>query len=477
MSITKTMLLALCANLIFCSTPVFSQDADDSAMDKVPASGPSVVELRAQASQAFRDEDYQGYRRALMKLHDARPYNSTYMALLVEANALLNDKPGAYTMMLSMQQQGLAHDFNQSSNTENIRGTEAYDYVNELLVSAFEPAGDAQLMFELPAELLLATTVAWDPTRKAYLIGDAFEGAVRAVTDQGQVTKLLKSSNENGLWSIFGLAVDALNNRLWVSSSANESHQNFDPIDVGRSALFEFELDTLELVKRYPVPVDGRPHSLGGMVITGSGDIYTVDTLYPIVYRLSKGADRLQPFIASGDMVSLRGIALSDDSQRLFIADYEMGIMGIDFASNTAYKVGAPENLNLGGIEGLFYWNDHLVVTQNGNQPHRVMRLELDPAKLNIQGISALAVAQPFFDFPSFGVVRDDELVFLANSHWVRGLESPSPLRLARTSIATAPSLAEFDEEAVLQQMRERAANPVNPAPQTIPESLRRDED
>lgn len=431
---------------------------------------PGVVELRQLANAAYGRQDYAAFRQYLSALHELRPYNSSYMSLLVVANALLNDRPGAYNMMLKMQQQGLSHDFRESSEVASIRGTEVFDYVNDLMVRAAEPAGSAELMFDLPAELLLATSFAWDPSRNAYLVGDAREGAVHAVDSEGQVTRLLVSNADNGLWAIFGLAVDADNNRLWVASGVSDSHVAYEPVDEGRSALFEFELDTLELVKRYPVPVDGRPHRLGDLVITGSGDVYVADTILPVIYRRQAGSDRLQPYVGSADMVSMRGMDLSDDDRMLFVADYELGIMAIDLQENRAFKLGAPENLNLGGIEGLFYWDGHLVIIQNSINPQRIMRLKLNPQRNAVEEVAPLAVAQPFFDYPNFGVMRDQELVFLANSHWVRNLESPSPIRVAKTNVAAPPNLMDVDMQKFMEEYSKRPAiAPVNPAPQTAP--------
>jgi hypothetical protein len=312
-------------------------------------------------------------------------------------------------------------------------------------------------MFELPENIVLPTSMAWDPSREAWLVGDARQGAVHAVKADGSVTNLVTANPENGLWSIFGLAVDAGNNRLWVSSSASESQVGFDPVDGGRSALLEFRLDNLELVRRYPVPVDGSPHRLGGLVRTAAGDIYAADTILPIIYRLSKGEDRLRPFLAARGMVSLRGVTLSDDDRYLYVADYEMGILVVDLVEREAVTLRAAPTLNLGGIEGLFFKDGHLITIQNGNEPQRIMRLQLGDDGTSVTGVGALAVAQPFFDYPNFGALRGDELVFLANSHWVRELDEPKPIRVARTRISAANDL-NVDQKKLLQELERRGA-------------------
>ncbi|MEJ2533995.1 MAG: hypothetical protein P8008_00580 [Gammaproteobacteria bacterium] len=459
MFIPRLAVAALAVSLCLSVGAVLAQD--EEAVPQQPAP-PGVLELRQQANAAYEAGDYPAFRDAVAGLHELRPYNSDYMAMLVAANALAGDRTAAYNMMLKMQQQGLAQDFDKMSDTESIRGTEVYDYINDLLVRANEPLGAAEVVQDLPSDLLLATSIDWDPRREAWLVGDAREGAVRAVSRDGKVVKLLQSNDENGLWAIFGLLVDADNNRLWLSSSASEAHQAYDPVDAGRSALFEFTLDTLELVKRYPVPVDGRPHRLGNLVRTGSGDVYVADTILPILYRLESGGDRLRPFLASRDMVSMRGIALSDDDSKIYVADYELGVLVVDLAGKKAFKLAVPETLNMGGIEGLFYDDGYLVMIQNSNRPQRVMRLELNDNGTAVVNVAPLAVAQPFFDYPNFGTIVDDTLYFFANSHWVRAMESPQPIVLASTNVANAPDIVPPDlqkfREDYERDMRQRAS-------------------
>ena len=90
---------------------------------------------------------------------------------------------------------------------------------------------------------------------------------ILAVEKDGTATELLRADNSNGMWGVYDVMVDTARDRLWISSAATPQFSGFSPVDKGRSALFEFELKSLELVKRHPVPVDGRPHSLGNMAM------------------------------------------------------------------------------------------------------------------------------------------------------------------------------------------------------------------
>lgn len=438
--------------LLHCCPGIQAQEAPQAKARSIP-------ELVREGRAAYGEGDFAAYRDVLLEMRKLRPNNSDYMYQTVLAHALLEDRSAAYELMLHMQRQGLSYDFNATEQSERIRGTQVYDHVNELLVRQGQPAGMAKQLFELPPNLLLPTAIAWDESRKVLLVGAAREGTVHAVGLDGEVRELLRATADNGLWGVFGLLVDVPNNRLWVTSAASPVTVGFDKADTGRSGLFEFTLDKLDLVRQYPVPMDGRPHRLAGLARTPAGDIFAVDTVLPIIYRLEAGADSIQPFVASGDMVSLRGIAISPDGNRVYVADYEMGIMILDLAQRRVSMLQVPATFNPGGIEGLLAWNDYLVVIQNGLKPQRIMRLELNETGDSVTGVAPLAVAQPEFDFPNFGTLVGDELVFLANSHWVRSMQGqPPPVRVASTNVSEAPELTTPDMEKFMEESRQRAA-------------------
>lgn len=291
-------------------------------------------------------------------------------------------------------------------------------------------------------------------------MADPRQGAVYRVDPEGDSSELLRANEDNGLWAIYGLIVDADNNRLWVSSAASREFASLTQTDAGRSALFEFSLDELELVKKYPVPADGRRHALGAITQLANGDIYAIDTVIPMVYRLGAGADRLGRFAASGDSVYLRDITASDDGSRLYLADYELGITVFDLVDKQAAKVSGPPTLNFGGIEGLDYWQGHLVMTQSGISPQRILRLKLSADGASVEDVAPLAVAQPFFDHPGSGVVKDGSLWFFANSYGVLNAVEPQPIGVAVTSVEVAPDLVAPDIDKFWDDYYEKTGTP-----------------
>ncbi|NIP17790.1 MAG: hypothetical protein GWM87_06295 [Xanthomonadales bacterium] len=448
MSAWNLLGLLLAAVVAVQPVPAPAQQADTPPM--------GVLELREKAGQAYFKEDYAAFRDAMVTLHQLRPNNSEYMYRLVLAHALMNDLRPAFDMMLRMQQQGLHYDFDQTEDSRSLRDTEVYGYLNNLMKIAGEPVGTVEEVALLDADVRFPEGLAWDPTREAYLVGTVTDGLVLSVSESGERRELLRAGSENGMWSVFDLLVDAARNRLWVSSSAHPNFSGFDPVDAGRSALFEFTLDDLELVRRYPVPVDGLRHNLGNLAQAPNGDIYAADSRVPLVYLKPAGADRMRPLFTSPRLVSLRGLALSDDGESLYVADYEVGIVRFDIPSQQLGPVGRPGTLNLGGIDGLYYWNGHLVIIQNGISPQRIMRLKLDDAGTAIESVSPMAASLDVFDMPNYGTVRGDELVFFANSHWNDAPDQLSPVRIVRANIAEARELVSPEMQDFLRKQEEK---------------------
>jgi len=436
----------LAVSLLVAALPLAAQTETSEAL---PGNVPALL---VKANEAYAAKDYLTFRKSLERLNTLRPNNSEYMFQLVIAHALLGEKTPAYNLMLSMQQQGLSYDFTTTENTMSLRDTEVFDYVNDLMIMAGNPVGESETVFTLPQSAVLPETIAWDESRQKFLVGTVADGSILAVGKDGQATELLRANDENGMWSIFDIIVDQAHNRLWVSSAAIPVFSGFDPVDNGRSALFEFNLETLELVRRYPVPVDGNPHILGSMVLSPNGDIFIVDRALPVIYSKAAGAQKLRAVMASREMVSMRGIAMQPDGNIMYVADREMGIMVIDVKGGRTMKLAAPPTLNLGGIDGLYLWNNRLIVIQNGIKPQRVMRLQLDASGTKVAEVRPLAVSQPEYDYPSFGTLHGEDIYYFASSQTTKNSGKPKPVTVLRTPLDSSEDLVQPDMEAYLEE-------------------------
>lgn len=376
---------------------------------------PNVPELEAEALQAYQDKNWVRMYSMNMKLHQLRPHVPEYMINIVLAAASVERKNTAYHFMVKLQSQGLSYDFNQYEETAAIRGTEAYDYVNDLMIKAGEPAGEGKALFKLDLAPPDLGDVAWDPSRERFLVGTRREGTLFAVDDDGGVELLLQANENNGLWSIDGLAVDPERNRLWIASNATPVFVGFEPSGASRGALFEYTLDTLEQVGRHRLPTSSMPHALGSVAVTANGDVYVIDRATPIIFRKTMQGPWLETFAGGQQLVALTDLAVTPDNSRLFVADAVMGILVIDPLARRSAMLEGPENLNLSGIYNIEFADSQLFVTQSGVSPQRVVRLGLNPNGATVDTVSPMASALDGFDTPGAGTLRGDSLYYIAN--------------------------------------------------------------
>lgn len=384
---------------------------------KAPLTPAEIEEQQQKAIAAYEAGEYLKFVQATMRLRNARPYEPRYMVGMVVGSSLVGRPKTAYTYMHKMQQQGLSYDFNQTADTESIRNTEVYEYLNSLMVKAGEPSGLGITSVELPRSEWYPEAMAWDASSGRFLVGTLEGGIIYTVTPEGDVSELIKSDSKNGLRAIYGLEVDAERNRLWVSSTATPAFGKLAEGELGRTALLEFDLETLELLNRFEPPADQFPHFLGSIGLTPEGDVFVLDRAVPVVFIKPAAANNMSLFVSNYQLTGLRDMAISDDGKLLYLADAALGILVINLDNNSFNMLMGPEALNLGGISGLDWARGSLFMLQSGIDPQRLTRLDLDATGANVVNIIPLASGLELYDGPSFGRVQGDDVYYFAGSN------------------------------------------------------------
>ncbi len=403
--------IALAMSIVLFTSPLFAQATSD-------ASELSEIEsLEQQSREALEAERWGKVYVANLKLNQLRPGKVEYLVNAVRACAMLDRRTTAYHLMLEMQKEGMTFDFNHVPETEQIRETEAYEYINDLLIEAGKPAGVGMPVFTLQGNPADFASIAWDPSREKFLVGTLEKGEMLAVTDTGELEVLIGAGKDYGLWSITGLAVDPERKRLWVSSAAMTAYSGFSDSDKNRGALVEFNLESLELIGRYELPKDSLVHEIGSVAVTDNGTVYVIDRAAPIVYRKAPGENQLYPFFSSPELVELTDIAVVPDDSRLFISDAAKGVMVIDPVAEQAAFLSGAESINLAGAMGIEFRQGQLFVVQGAYTPQRVVRLALDSVSGSVvESISPMANALEFFNQPGVGAIRSNDLFYFANT-------------------------------------------------------------
>jgi hypothetical protein len=443
--------------LTACTVTVFTASAreqSDVAATTAPDQAPDATQrttfpeqlpnqfavLQQMAARALAEDNAAEFVRILEHARGLYPYDHRIMLQLVAGYALQDAKTQAYNLMLIMQQQGIGFDFNQLPQTEGIRSTQAYTYINDLLIANAEGATTSERAFLLPEQAAITEALGYDSQKQQFLFGTVREPSIYLLDQHGMPVTDAPDFSRHLQFAVFDLAVDASRRQLWVSTSAVTQQLGYQPSYFGKNLLLKLDLDSGALLASYKIMPDGSPHGMGNMALASDGTVYLADLRSPTIFLLRPGDKELTVLAVGSALPNIHGIALNEKDNLLYLADQSRGLAFIDLDDKRPYLMGAPETLNLGGIEGIDYWNDHLIIIQPGMRPARVMQILLANNGRNIVVAQPIDANHPDFLAPNYGVVVDDHYYYLGASHWSSfDLQGN---RLPGTSLSAVPVLS-----------------------------------
>jgi sugar lactone lactonase YvrE len=413
--------------LLGAASVALAQTAPAPRPAAAPAAAPADVakriaqlesdEAAVQAALAFRAQrDLANETLAWERAVALRPHLGHYKVELAAAYAQQDKKRETYNALLELQAQGYAFQLKDDKRFAKVATTEVWTYTLKGFDANREPFGEGRVTRTLGRQHELIESLAWDPSRKQLLAGSARDGKVYRVGADGKLAPLVAADAQNGMWSVFDLVVDAERGVLWVASTAVPHYQDYDAQrDLGRAGVFKFDLATGKFLKKFLSPsIAGQSFFLSTLALGKDGEVYAADGVNNAVYQVRD--DQFRRLFHAPLLGSIRGMAVSGDGKRLYLADHERGLIGFDLAAGKPFDVSVPKTLALGGIDGLAWWQDQLVVVQNSMQPTRVMRLKLSADGRGIAAVQPLAANQPELTLPTLGALAGEEFHFIANS-------------------------------------------------------------
>ncbi|QHV96909.1 SMP-30/gluconolactonase/LRE family protein [Spirosoma endbachense] len=273
-----------------------------------------------------------------------------------------------------------------------------------------------KIAFQLTETGLITEGVAYEASTGTFYIGSVYKRKI--ISYNQQTGEKPFSLPADSLWGVFGMKVDGVRGILWACSSTLPQAIGSTASTDGQSSLVAYDLKAKQLLHTYTVASDGKPHLLGDLTVTKNGTVYSTDSRTPSLYRLVAGEQMITRFLTDSLFYSLQGLALSDDEQTLYVADYRRGPLAINLATKLVTKLAWPAGADLSGIDGMYYYKNSLIAIQNRSKPYKVSRLYLSQTAKVIERVDSLIAGHPLMTEPTLGVVAGSQFYFIANSQW-----------------------------------------------------------
>ena len=397
------------------------------------------LEYQKRAIEAHERQDWPAFLENARQASALRPGNVSLLYTLACAESRRGHAAEAAALVEQLLDRRLDMGFEEDDDFAAVRDSEAFAGARRKLRTLRERVGSSAVAFRLQERDLLTEGIAYDPRTKAFFIGSVHRRKILRRASDGSVSDFVGEGRE-GLQSVLALRVDPKRGLLYACSAALPQMTGYDGSLEGQSAVFVFDLASARLLRRIPLPSDGKRHAANDLAISGAGDVIVTDSLGSGVYRIRAGATAVEILVRPGLFRSPQGVGFGPNGS-LYVADWGRGLYRVDRAGRP-HELSGPADVPLLGIDGLLMRGRQIIVTQNGIEPHRVARLELDRAGDRVVGGEILDMNDPEFAEPTLGVLVGDRLYFIGKSQWGLFDEKTGafePSRLQEPAVLTVP--------------------------------------
>jgi tetratricopeptide (TPR) repeat protein len=371
---------------------------------------------RQQAAAAYKAKDYASAIDNLNKALDLIPDHPTLFYNIAAISTLQGKKSEAISSLSKIADMGLALRPEKDSDFDSIKDSSEFKAILKRFEDNRGPIVNSSTAFTIHEKGLITEGLAYDPLEETFFVSSVHKRKILSVSRNGEVKPL--ASEQDGLFSVLGMSVDAKRRHLWVTSTAFPQMVNFKKEEDGTSAVFKFDLRTNKLVKKYLLSNATKKHALGDLTIQSNGDVFTTDSLSPAVYVIRPQKDEIELYLEDARFGSPQGLAFSGDERHLFMADYSTGLFDIDVKTQKVTHLAPLAGATLLGIDGLYFHKGSLIGVQNGVTPQRVVRVSLSKDLGRVERLEILEANNPLFLEPTLGVLVRDTFFFIANSQW-----------------------------------------------------------
>ena len=389
-------ILFLCLNTAFCS----------GAQD--------LQEIYEAGLQAYKQKEYAMFLKHMQQADSLRSGHHLILQNLAKAQAL-NQLPEKAIKTLNGVIYMNANIDLQDEDFSSLREKASY---KELLAQANLLKASVQkskVFIELADKTLHPEGMAFHKESGSFYVGSVHQRKILKIDADKQVSVFYEG---NALFAIMGMAVDQQRDLLWVCSTAVPQMQGYTEALAGKAAVLCFDIATKELLGTFPV--EDSAAWLGDLAIAPNGTVYSTSgsTAHPAIYKVNRAKEITEEWLYLDELISLQGISFKPNGEQFYITDYRYGLFLVDVKSKSLKKLTNETLHPLKGIDGLYFYHNHLIAICNGLQPYQVVQFQLNEQGNSITNLEYLDKALPEMNEPTLGVISQDELYYIANSPW-----------------------------------------------------------
>ncbi len=349
---------------------------------------------------------------ALTDLAQRQPRHVGALYVAARTAAALGDDAAALHWLDRLADVGMADELDPD-DFGAFAQTPAYRERAARFAAAAPPIGRADKLIELQCGDLLPEGTAFDRKRNEVLVSSGRRRTVIAISAIGACRDVVPEG-DGGLLSVLGMQADPARDTLWVASAAAPFMINPQPAESGRTILSRIDLARGRVEASYALPGRGL---LNDLAVGRDGSIYVTESQGGTVYVLRPRGRALEPLFAPDTFESPNGILTLPDGN-LLVADFD-GLALITDPARPAPRVArlaTPDDLYLGGIDGLAWSSGHVIAIQNLVGRSRIWSLAVDARKKSITRATVLLRGHPDFLNPTTGVMAGGRFVFIADT-------------------------------------------------------------
>ncbi|TNE32184.1 MAG: hypothetical protein EP350_06360 [Alphaproteobacteria bacterium] len=160
--------------------------------------------------------------------------------------------------------------------------------------------------------------------------------------------------------------------------------------------------------------------SISDLTVGSDGTIYGSDPIGGGVYLAAPDDKEMQALLPLGTFRSPQGLAVSKDGGHLYVSDYRYGIAMVDLENGEVSRLTTNLDLILDGVDGMWRYNNELIVVQNGTSPMRIGSLVLSEDGRSVVEYRLLEQAHSEWSEPLSGSLDGDALLYIGNGQWDR---------------------------------------------------------